>query len=163
MDMLLAFDVDCGEVVGGHRLIARGLADCGTIEVEEGTAPGFSLEYELVPGVPPLEDARNMFDFIIHVEYEADVPLPWQAVDGGAIAPFEGGASTHGSMGTWPLPSGARTLRFHVSGPHRRRQGGGLERSPVEGILEVDLLAGAARWIELNPSQTNPDQDGLEP
>jgi hypothetical protein len=31
--MLFAFDVDCGQVVGGHRFIARGLADCGTIDL----------------------------------------------------------------------------------------------------------------------------------
>jgi hypothetical protein len=146
--MLLAFDIDCGEIVVGHRFIARGLADCGTIETDEFSAPGFSLEYELVPGVQPLNDPQNMFNYIVHVTYEADVALPWQAADGGAIAPFDGGATTHGSLGDWPLPSGARGLRFKLSGPHRRQPGGGLKRSPVEGLLEVDLVAGSARWTE---------------
>ena len=146
--MLLTFDIDCGEVVDGHRFIARGLADCGTIEADEFSAQGFSLEYELVPGVQPLSDPSKMFDYLVHVAYEVDVALPWHAADGGAIAPFEGGASTHGSLGDWPLPSGARNLRFQLTGPHRRQPGGGLKRSPVEGILEVDLVAGGARWIE---------------
>ena len=46
--MLLTFDIDCGEVVDGHRFIARGLADCGTIEAES-SAQGFSLEMNSYP------------------------------------------------------------------------------------------------------------------
>jgi hypothetical protein len=101
-----------------------------------------------VPGVQPLTDPSMMFEYLVHVAYEADVVLPWHAADGGAIAPFEGGASTHGSLGDWPLPSGARNLRLQLSGPHRRLPGGGLQRSPVVGALEVDLVAGTASWIE---------------
>ncbi len=145
--MLFAFDVDCGEIVVGHRFIARGLADHGTIKVDELSAAGFSLEYELVPGVPPLVEGKTPLDYIVHVDYEADVSLPWLAVDGGAIAPFEGGPTTHGSLGEWPLPSDARLLRFHLSGPHRRRPGGGLEHSPEAGTLEVDLAGPSVHWI----------------
>ncbi len=147
--MLLSFDVDCGEIVVGHRFIARGLADCGMLETDELSAPGFSLEYELVPGVQPLSDPQTMLNYIVHVTYEADVALPWQAANGGAIAPFDGGATTHGSFGDWPLPRDAQSLRFHLSGPHRRQAGaGGLERSPAAGVLEADLVAGTAHWTE---------------
>jgi hypothetical protein len=48
--MLLAFDVDCGELIRGHRFVARGIRDTGTIDRPDaaGESPGFSLEYELV-------------------------------------------------------------------------------------------------------------------
>ena len=67
--MILVFDVDCGELVPGHRFIARGLGgpfllpipddwdgDVAAYEQmlefqEAGGYPGFTLEYELVPGV----------------------------------------------------------------------------------------------------------------
>jgi hypothetical protein len=71
--MLLEFDVDCGELIPGHRFIARGLGgplvlpipdywDGDSSEYERmlefltaGGYPGFSLEYELVPGVTAAE------------------------------------------------------------------------------------------------------------
>jgi hypothetical protein len=66
--MLFAFDIDCGELVAGHRFIARGLADGGTIESDGQSAPVFSLEYELIPGVPPLTDPSRMFQYLVHVD-----------------------------------------------------------------------------------------------
>ena len=53
--MLGSFDIDCGELVNGHRFIARGICDQGSDD--DVSAPAFSLEYELVPGVPPLDGA----------------------------------------------------------------------------------------------------------
>ena len=142
--MLLSFDIDCGELVEGHRFIARGICDQGTIESDDDvSAPAFSLEYELVPGVPPLDSSRRFFDYLVGVDYEADAPLPWDPNDGGAIAPFEGGASTHGSRGDWPLPRSARILRFYLSSIDPAT---GFRRDRGDGVLVVDLREGRARW-----------------
>jgi len=75
--MILSFDVDCGELIPGHRFVARGLAGRSRLPIPEewdgdsaeyermlkfadaGGYPGFSLEYELVPGVSPAEAGDN--------------------------------------------------------------------------------------------------------
>ena len=51
----MSFDVDCGEQLAGHRLVARGLSDDGLGTGFDESGPEvqlFSFEYELVPGVP---------------------------------------------------------------------------------------------------------------
>jgi hypothetical protein len=142
--MLVSFDIDCGELVKGHHFIVRGICDQGTIESHDGaSAPGFSLEYELVPGVAQLNSSQRLFDYLVGVDYRADSPLPWDPSDGGAIAPFEGGASTHGSRGDWPLPKSARTLRFYISGIDPAT---GFQRDREDGVLVVELQEGSARW-----------------
>jgi hypothetical protein len=77
--MLMSFDIDCGELISGHRFIVRGLADCGTLEFDGEAAAGISLEYELVPGVAS-GTGKRVFDYSVGIEYEADVELPWMAV-----------------------------------------------------------------------------------
>lgn len=91
----LSFDVDGGAFVAGHRFIAHGLADVGQlnapdwgVRAAEPSVQGFSLEYEIVPGVPA-QQADIMFAFLVPIRYEADVDLRWDPVDGGAIAPFQ--------------------------------------------------------------------------
>lgn len=145
--MLISFDVDCGALAGGHRFIARGISDKGTIEREESPAgyPAFALEYELVPGVPPEGDERP-FAYLVGIEYEADVPLPWYPHDGGAIAPFVGGASTHGSRGDWPLPPTAQVLRFVMSGIDPETK---VARDVPDGVLIVDFESESAVWKPL--------------
>ena len=113
------------------------------MEVDGTSAPAFSLEYELVPGVPPAEDGRDFLAHLVGISYEADVPLPWEPNDGGAIAPFQGGTSTHGSRGNWPLPRGSRNLRFTLSGVDTST---GLQRDRPDGVLSVDLQEASARW-----------------
>jgi hypothetical protein len=142
--MLQAFDVDCGELVHGHRFIARGICDQGTDDWHDTptAVPVFSLEYELVPGVPSSDDER-FFSFLVGIEYEADVPLPWEPNDSGAIAPFEGGPTTHGSRGDWPLPRSARVLRFVLTGVD---QSTGFPRAEPSGVLTVDLRHATADW-----------------
>lgn len=115
--MLLPFDVDCGYLIQGHRFIARGIFDAGLLESDEGrSAPAFSLEYELVPGISASEERQGPWNYLVGIEYTADVPLPWDPNDCGAIAPARGGESTHGSRGDWPLPRTARVLHFALSG-----------------------------------------------
>ena len=142
--MLLAFDIDCGELVQGHRFIARGICDQGTDDWHDSPTPVpvFSLEYELVPGVPASEDEK-FFSFLVGIEYEADVPLPWEPNDAGAMAPFEGGSTTHGSRGNWPLPRSARVLRFVLTGVDPST---GFQREEPSGVLTVDLGDGSANW-----------------
>jgi hypothetical protein len=159
--MILSFDVDCGELVSGHHFIARGLGgpyrlpipdewDGDSAEYKQmleladaGGYPGFSLEYELVPGVSAAEAGGNLFRFLVGVSYDADVKLPWAVNDGGAIAPFDGGDATHGSRGDWPLPPDATFLTFTLTavGPD-----GFPDYANPAGNLVVDLARGNAAW-----------------
>jgi hypothetical protein len=141
--MLVSFDVDCGQMIHSHRFIARGISDSGTMTGPDGTGafPAFSLQYELVPGVPAEHDKRAPFRWLVGIEYQADVPLPWTPNDTGAIAPFRGGDSTHGSRGTWPLPRTARVLRFVLTGVDGST---GFQRDGPDGVLTVDLELGTA-------------------
>ena len=143
---LLSFDLDCGELLPGHRFIARGLEDDGPLDAPEWDeshtdathVQGFSFEYELAPGVPP-QAGRDFFRYLVSISYDADIELPWEPVDGGAIAPFEGGPSTHGTRGSWPLPDGARLLTFTLSGD-------ATSDAPA-GDVVVDLVTRSARWV----------------
>jgi hypothetical protein len=142
--MLLAFDVDCGYLVQGHRFIARGIVDQGRMTGPDGVGafPAFSLDYEFVPGVLENE-AHAPFSYFVGIEYEADVPLPWMPNDSGAIAPARGGASTHGSGGNWPLPRTATVLRFVLTGVDALT---GSPRIDPDGVLVVDLHEAIAAW-----------------
>jgi hypothetical protein len=143
---LLTFDVDCGEQLPGHVFVARGLSDDGVGSGPEQGEPGtrlFSLEYELVPGVAP-QRHDDLFRFLVHIEYTADVELPWDPTDGGAIAPFEGGSSTHGSRGSWPLPADAKQLNFFL---YPVPPGQLWPADESSGRLAVDLTQRSAQWI----------------
>lgn len=143
--MLISFDVDCGQLVPGHRFIARGLCDRGSISGpdDQRACPGFSLEYELVPGISSAHPGRAPFAYLVGIHYSADVDLPWTPNDHGAIAPARGGASTHGSRGDWPLPSEARTLRFVLTGIDKANE---FQRDEPDGVLTVDLHNATAVW-----------------
>lgn len=142
---VVTFDVDCGELLPGHNFVARGLSDSGAGSGPDDDEPPtqlISLEYELVPGVPQSE-SHDIWGYLVGIEYAADVELPWAVTDGGAIAPFEGGATTHGSRGSWPIPEGARHLTFDL---YPVRAG---ERWPDDrpaGQLVVDLHEQVAHW-----------------
>lgn len=149
----MSFDVDCGHLTPGHRFIARGLGDDGLISGPEPESasrpddyyPGITLYYELVPGVEPaeLQGVGRGFPFLVGIGYEADVPLPWTPNDHGAIAPFQGGNSTDGSRGSWPLPRQARILRFVLTGFNEAT---GHPRDHPDGVLVVDLADETAEW-----------------
>jgi hypothetical protein len=57
---------------------------------------GFTFEYELVPGVPS-QQADNLFRYLVQIDYDADVELPWEPIDGGALR----------HSGAGPLPMAA--------------------------------------------------------
>jgi hypothetical protein len=160
--MMASFDVDCGELISGHHFVARGLGGPFRMSTlgrwngdenaeneplmrdweEAGGYPAFTLEYELVPGVSAAEADGNFFSFLVGVDYEADVELPWYPNDGGGIAPFEGGDATHGFRGDWPLPPDATVLTFSLTGV---RPDGFPEDDPA-GKLVVDLVCGNTAW-----------------
>ncbi len=159
--MILSFDVDCGELLPGHHFIARGLAGRSALPipdewdgeeadyevmltcVEAGGYPGFSLEYELVPGITALANDRDFFRYLVGISYRADVRLPWEPNDGGTIAPFEGGVATHGSRGDWPLPPDATVLTFVLCAVGAD---GHVKYDEPAGELVVDLARGHAAW-----------------
>lgn len=162
--MILSFDVDCGELIPGHHFIARGLGGPFRLPIHEnwdgdsaeheqmlefeeaGGYPGFSLEYELVPGVSAAEAGGDFFRYLVGISYTADVELPWRPTDGGAIAPFEGGDATHGSRGDWPLPPDATVLTFSLAGVNAA---GFADNDNPAGDLVVDVVRGDAVWRPL--------------
>jgi hypothetical protein len=96
----------------------------------------------LVPGVAPQRE-DDFVRFLVGIEYSADVELPWDPTGGGAIAPFKGGPSTHGSRGSWPLPVDAKQLYFDLYPvpPGQRRTA-----DEPSGRLTVDLIERSAQW-----------------
>jgi hypothetical protein len=153
--MMMAFDVDCGELIPGHHFIARGLGGPFRLPIpddwdgdgseyeqmlefgEAGGYPGFTLEYELVPGIPA-QAGGDFFRYLVGVSYAADVPN-----DGGAIAQFEGGDATHGFRGDWPLPPNATVLTFSIAGID---PAGFTDHENPAGDLVVNVLHGNAAW-----------------
>ncbi|MGA2307272.1 MAG: hypothetical protein ABSH29_24240 [Acidimicrobiales bacterium] len=147
--MLVSFDIDCGYLVAGHRFIARGIADDGLITGEnEEPYPGFSFEYELAPGVESVEEAgEGIGPFLVGIEYQADVALPWTPADGGTIAPFVGGPTTRGTRGSWPLPRDASLLKFVLYGLDA---GSRWPRETPDGVLTVDLQSSGATFQQIS-------------
>jgi hypothetical protein len=159
--MMLSFDVDCGELVPGHHFIARGLGGPFRLPIpddwdgdiaeyehmleyeEAGGYPGFTLEYELVPGVAAGPAGKDFFRYLVGVSYAADVKLPWWPNDGGVIAPFEGGDATHGARGDWPLPPDAKVLTFSIAAVNAA---GFADSGNPAGDLVVDVAHGTAVW-----------------
>lgn len=95
-----------------------------------------------MPGVVATDDDGSPVRYLVGVEYSADVELPWEPNDGGAIAPFKGGASTHGSRGDWPLPQSARHLTFTLFAVGDS----GFPSAEPAGSIEVNLSARTAGW-----------------
>ena len=104
------------------------------------------LVYELIPGVAPTEAPDDKSQpLTVDATYGADVPLFWSTggtgPDGsggpGWIEKYEGGSSTIGGLGPWPVPHGARELTFWLQAAHD---------FTCRGALRVDLSSQQARW-----------------
>ncbi|MGI4896043.1 MAG: hypothetical protein ACRYF3_13115 [Janthinobacterium lividum] len=160
-DRLLAtFDLDCGELIPGHRLIARGLADEGRSSddlaggVDNTEEQMVGLEYELVPGITAEEAAAaGVYDFTVDAGYGVDVPLAWNTGDerSGPLSQYraEGGPSSAGQFGPHPLPDGARQVRFTLYPVMAERVAAGHPYAGLEpaGQVVIELGAGTARWV----------------
>lgn len=161
-DLLVRFDVDCGELVLGRRVVARGLVDEGSWPDALGNEPPadvggtwrmVSLEHELVPGFTDEEIAAAPWEHVPVVDavYRTDVPLTWSTGDeDGGPAGFDtppGEVKAVGRCGPYPLPEGARQLSFDLfavldAWGHRTRR----SSAPV-GSVVVDLTTASARWV----------------
>lgn len=212
-EMLVTFDIDCGELVPGHHFVARGLSaeqiphpddlvDTSEslsdivgvdgsffvqfvrpadhhfddsdkslevrlwrrskrrdeLEAAARRVPGFDLWYELVPGLTEAEDEDGFFPYLVAVDYSADLPLPWEISDGGAMAPSEGGMSTAGCRGAWPIPDGARILTFEITGFDKDTR---EENDTPDGTLSVDLTTKDATWTGTQPTHLASDHQRL--
>ena len=129
LSMLLTFDVSCGDdLLPGHTFVARGLADEGRSQDDlrsgdqtlHDVCHMVDLVYELVPGVEAAEAPSDRSQpFTVDATYGADVPLFWSTggtgPDGsggpGWIEKYQGGSSTVGGLGPWPIPTTRSTSR----------------------------------------------------
>jgi hypothetical protein len=128
----LSLDLDVGELVRGHRVIVRGICLHGG---------GLVLQYELAPGITARMQRRGVPALFFGVAYGSDVPAEDedQGSEVGALAPGEGGATTHGSR-SFPLPpDNARLAWFEFFAA----AGDSYER-PVSKMT-VDLTTGQAQ------------------
>lgn len=175
-DLLVPFDLDCGEVVPGRHLWLRGLADDGTWPDALGnrlpdssgeTTRMVSLAWEVVPPVGPDDaDAETWYpSALASAQYEVEPPLPWDidgasGVGGGSLHSPPGQPVSRGSEGPYPLSPEARRVTFTLTAFVDRRRGDGGPRAadwvvrtaeePL-GRVVIDLDARAARWV---PSAT---------
>ena len=162
--MRLSCNVDCGEVLPGHRLLARGLRDDGySDDSPNGDYTGHfegepvhrmgSLSYAFVPGLSQPECGGSGLDVDADVALD---PPPDPAVWGSALimgAERDGrpaGSETAGAFGPFVFPEGTERVRV------RLRQ---VTLVPVDaprvtetaaerwlGTLDLDVRAGAAHW-----------------
>jgi len=163
--MLLSCNVDCGEVLPGHRLVARGLRDDGYSNDSmnsdymghyEGKPVHrvVSLVYALIPGLAQPERGSQSLDVDAKVVLD---PLPDPAVWGSVLTmggerdARPGGSETVGAFGAFILPEGTKRLLVELSQialvpiDAPRTAGGGTERRL--GTLEIEITAGAAHWV----------------
>jgi hypothetical protein len=163
--MLVSCDVDCGEVMPGHRLVVRGVRHDGYSNDElhgdytghyEGKPvhPVASLVYVLVPGLTEQEFRDSGPDIDVTVEL---APAPDPALWGSVLSMGSerdgetGGAETRGAFGPFVLPQGTERVIATVSQIHIF-QGGAVPapsgRVPDRqlGTLDVTISSGTATW-----------------
>ncbi|MEW9551158.1 hypothetical protein [Nonomuraea sp. NPDC050783] len=99
----LVFDIDLGELLEGHHVVARGL------ELPEGEG---MLHYEFVPGIRQDEmDAKGPFFWLWTLSAEDDLGTPYHDSNTGAFDP-NGVTAAHGSRHLGGrVPRSARRLR----------------------------------------------------
>jgi hypothetical protein len=158
--MLMTFDVSCADTLfPAHTFIARGLADGGRLR-DDLTSQDHSLNeecqmvdlvYELVPGVPQLTRTGSR-PSTVDATYGADVSLPWSTGGtgpGGLGGPgwlekFQGGESTIGGLGPWPVPDAAQRLTFWLHD---------VDNGTCRGALHIDLQSRSVDWVPAEPAR----------
>lgn len=162
--MLVSCDVDCGEVLPGHRFVARGLRHDGQSNDSyngdymghyEGKPvhPMVSLVYVLVPGLTEqrLRDGGLDIDATVVLDPQPD-PMVWGSVltMGSERDARAGGAESSGAFGPFILPEATERITATLSQIFVVRVGGplpsgsGTERQL--GTLEVEISSGTVTW-----------------
>ncbi|MEU4515761.1 hypothetical protein AB0G05_40235 [Nonomuraea wenchangensis] len=105
----IVFDIDLGELLDGHHVVARGL---------ELADAGAALHYEFVPGIRQHElDAGGQFFWYWMMFAEDDLGTPYNDYNSGAFDP-DGKAAAHGTRNLGgPVPRSARRLRLSFAPP----------------------------------------------
>lgn len=163
--MALAFSIDCGEFLPGHRLIANGLRVDGRSDDDahrefshhvpgKPTAEMVSLTYRIEPALPASEIAGDHdLEATVRLSPEPDpqlsagrfeVAAEIDATPGGVT-----GNSTAGAFGPFMLPDTTQTIVIELMPMRIDRRDAEPDRSTprrVRGQIEVDLVHGVARW-----------------
>ncbi|MFC5814430.1 hypothetical protein [Nonomuraea harbinensis] len=103
----IVFDIDLGELLEGHHVVARGLETSGA---------GGVLHYEFVPGVRQHEkDLKGPFFWYWTLSAEDDLGTHYRHDNTGAFDP-SGETAAHGSRHLGgPVPRSARWLRVYFT------------------------------------------------
>lgn len=162
--MLLSCNVDCGDVLPGHRLVAKGLRDDGYsndslngdyMEHYEGKPVHrvASLVYALIPGLSQPDRGSNGLDVDARVVID---PPPDPAVWGSVLTmgaerdARPGGSETAGAFGPFVLPEGTERVSIELSqftlGPTDSQRGVETPEERRLGTVELDIASGAAHW-----------------
>lgn len=160
--MLVPLDVDCGEVLPGHRLVVRGLrADGYSDDADKSDYMGHyegkpahrvvSLVHAFVPGFSVEEHQGGLdIDVTVTLDPQPD-PAVWGSVltmggerDAGADQP-----ETLGAFGPFVFPEATAQVVVTLTQIAISREG---EPTPVTrgagilGTVEVNVSSGAAHW-----------------
>ncbi|MFN7151017.1 MAG: hypothetical protein ACK4V6_16255 [Microthrixaceae bacterium] len=161
--MLVDCEIDCGEVLPGHRLIARGLRDDGYSDDDnngdfmhhhEGKPVHrvVSVVYALVPGLSEPEDDVSLDVDATVVLDPAPDPEVWGSVLtlGGERDARPGGSETAGAFGPFVFPEATERVIVRLSRITVARSGAPFPAQAADerrlGALEVDMSSGAAHW-----------------
>ena len=154
------FDVDCGDVLPGHRLVATGLridgssdddnhADYSEHRSGKPVHAMASLTYVVTPALPADLGGRDV-DVRVRLTPPADADF-WPAVTspGGEREEIPGAARTRGAFGPFILPSTTRLVVAELSNVAVAvGRNAEMDAHPPRtlGALTIELGAGAATW-----------------
>lgn len=162
--MFFSCDVDCGEVLPGHRLIARGLRDDGySNDSFNGDYMGHyegkpvhrvvSVVYAFTPGLPPPREHCDYLDIDAMVVLD---PSPDPAVSGlvltmgGERDARPGGSETAGAFGPFMFPEETKRVNVELSQitlvPTDAPRPAAAATGRRLGTLELEITSGAAYW-----------------
>lgn len=160
--MLVPFDVDCGEVLPGHRLVVRGLRHDGYsddglngeyMDHFEGKPVHrvVSLVYALVPGLSEQEHHGSLdVDATVVLDPQPD-PAVWGPVltMGGERDARADRAETLGAFGPFVFPEATEQLTATLTQITISRPGApspSTSSTGLQGTMAVEIASGAARW-----------------
>jgi hypothetical protein len=163
--MLVAFEVDCGDAIPGHRLLANGLREDGFSDDSmlgdyshhydgKPVHRMVSVDYTLVPGLESqeLDGSHRDVDAIVTLDPPANADH-WDTrlTPGGERDAIPGRSETKGAFGPFVLPDQTKRIAVELSAvtivPDGARTPPDLPRTdPLLGTLDIELPSGAARW-----------------